>query len=71
MEDIVARVLFLALQALFEQLVPQSLQLAAREVLLALFVTAALWVWDKLRSLAHLAADSGGPRPACFGAPAA
>jgi hypothetical protein len=36
MDDIAARLLLLALQALFELLVPHSLSLASREILIAL-----------------------------------
>lgn len=52
MDQIVASLLMTVLRGLFERLVPHSLGLASREVLLALFMLGALWIWNKLQGLA-------------------
>ena len=51
MTDTTAGLLVLVLQALFELLVPHSLGLAAREILIALLVAGTLWLCNKMRDL--------------------
>jgi hypothetical protein len=49
MDEWLAGLLIVVLRALFELLVPRSLDLAARELLIALLVTGAAWLWNWLR----------------------
>ncbi|MEW6471123.1 MAG: hypothetical protein AB1679_02545 [Actinomycetota bacterium] len=51
MHDTVAQLLVLALQALFELLVPHSLGLATREILFALCLAGALWLINRVQQL--------------------
>ena len=51
MDDTVAELLVLALRALFELLVPHSLGLATREILIALCLAGALWLFNRVRAL--------------------
>ena len=44
MDDTIAELLTLALRALFELLVPHTLGLTAREIVIALCLTGALWL---------------------------
>ena len=50
MNDVVAPLLMRVLQVLFELLVPVSLDLAVRELLIAFLVAGALWLFEGLRS---------------------
>lgn len=52
MEEMVARLLMSALRGLFEFLVPHSLGLASREILMAVLMLGALWAWNRLRDVA-------------------
>ena len=51
LDDTTARLLVLVLQALFELLVPHSLGLAAREILIALCLAGSLWLLNRVRDM--------------------
>ena len=51
MDDTIAELLTLALRALFELLVPHTLGLTAREILIALCLTGALWLVQRIQAV--------------------
>jgi hypothetical protein len=63
MDDTASRLLVLALQGVFELLVPHSLGLAAREVLTAVCLVGVLWLIDKVQEIRERRATARVAQP--------